>query len=112
MTPAADRERVPARRSIASAYCVDNCLRAFDLPVALHGQSGLERAPGTWRAIAGRLELTADAESFRWLNTQFLVCEGEIDDEREVWWLCSYVWVRGELHGLPAIGAEAPDRFR
>lgn len=50
--------------------------------------------------------------SYRWLNTCFLIGEGEIDEDREVWWLLTYVCVNEEAHGPPAIGAEPPERFR
>jgi hypothetical protein len=40
--------------------------------------------PDQRRAILTRVELTTDEESYRWLNTCFLIGEGEIDEEREV----------------------------
>jgi len=83
-----------------------------EILVAIHGQSVEENAPGHRRAILARVELTTEEESFRWLNTCFLVGEGEIDEEREVWWLHTYVCVNEEAHGPPAIGAEPPERFR
>jgi hypothetical protein len=36
----------------------------------------------------------------------FLIGEGEIDEEREDWWLHTYVCVNEEAQGPPAIGAE------
>jgi hypothetical protein len=42
----------------------------------------------------------------------FLIGEGEIDEEREGWWLTTYVCVNEDAQGPPAIGAEPPDRFR
>jgi hypothetical protein len=83
-----------------------------EILVAIHGQSIEENAPGRQRAILARVELTTESESYRWLNTCFLVAEGEIDEEREVWWLSTYVCVNEEAHGPPAIGAEPPERFR
>ena len=83
-----------------------------EILVAMHGQSIEEDAPGSRRAILARVELTTEAESFRWLNTCFLVGEGEIDEQREVWWLLIYVCVNEEAGGPPAIGAEPPERFR
>ena len=71
-----------------------------------------ERAPGNRRAILARVELTTEADSYRWLNTCFLVGEGEIDEEREHWWLDTYVCVNERAKGPPAIGAEPPTRFR
>jgi hypothetical protein len=83
-----------------------------EILVAMHGQSIEEDAPGSRRAILARVELTTEEESFRWLNTCFLVGEGEIDEQREVWWLLIYVCVNEEAQGPPAIGAEPPERFR
>ncbi len=40
-----------------------------ELLVAIHGQSVEERAPGHRRAILARVELTTEAEPYRWLNT-------------------------------------------
>jgi hypothetical protein len=31
------------------------------------------------------VELTTAAESYRWLSTCFVIGEGEIDEEHEVW---------------------------
>jgi hypothetical protein len=83
-----------------------------EILVAIHGQSVQEDAPGQRRAILARVELTTEEASFRWLNTCFLVGEGEIDEQREVWWLLIYVCVNEEAQGPPAIGAEPPERFR
>ena len=80
--------------------------------VSIHGQSVEGDAPGSRRAILARIELTTDAEPYRWLNTCFLVGEGEIDEERENWWLDVYVCVNEVAQGAPAIGAEPPERFR
>jgi hypothetical protein len=78
----------------------------------LHGQSVQEHASGYRRAILARVELTTEVESFCWLNTCFLVGEGEIDEERETWWLDTYVCVNEQSQGPPAIGADPPERFR
>jgi len=83
-----------------------------ELLLAIRGQSVEERTPGNRRAILARVELTTEADSYRWLNTCFLVGEGEIDEEREHWWLDTYVCVNEQAKGLPAIGAEPPTRFR
>jgi hypothetical protein len=83
-----------------------------EILVAIHGQSIEEDAPGSRRAILARVELTTQEESFLWLNTCFLVGEGEIDEQREAWWLVIYVCVNEEAQGPPAIGAEPPERFR
>jgi hypothetical protein len=80
--------------------------------VSVHGQSVLEDAPGHRRAILARVELTTEAEQYRWLNTSFVVGEGEIDEEREYWWLERYVCVNDTAEGPPALGAEPPERFR
>jgi hypothetical protein len=46
--------------------------------IAVHGQSVQENAPGNQRAILARVELTTEDESYRWLNTCFVIGEGEI----------------------------------
>jgi hypothetical protein len=83
-----------------------------ELLLAMHGQSVKEDAPGYLRAITLRLELTTEAEQYRWLNTTFLVAEGEIDEEREELWLDTFVCVNELAQGPPAIGAQAPNQFR
>jgi hypothetical protein len=83
-----------------------------ELLLSIHGQSVDERAAGHRRAILARVELTTEAEPYRWLNTCFLVGEGEIDEERENWWLDTYVCLNEQVHGPPALGAEPPERFR
>ena len=83
-----------------------------EILLSIHGQSVEEQGPGHRRAILARLELTTDAERWRWLNTCFLVGEGEIDEEREELWLAAFVCVNELAHGPPALGAEPPERFR
>ena len=83
-----------------------------ELLVSVHGQSVEELAVGSKRAILARVELTSEADPYRWLNTCFLVGEGEIDEEREHWWLDTYVCVNEKATGPPALGAEPPERFR
>jgi hypothetical protein len=83
-----------------------------ELLVAMRGQSVQEDAPGYRRAILARVELTTEAQPYRWLNTCFLVGEGEIDEERENWWLDVYVCVNERAQGPPALGHEPPPRFR
>ena len=80
--------------------------------MSLHGQSVEEAAPGARRALLVRVEVTTEAEPYRWLNTCFLVGEGEIDEERENWWLETYVCVNEVAEGPPALGTESPARFR
>jgi hypothetical protein len=80
--------------------------------VSIHGQSVQESAPGNRRAILARAELTTETDAYRWLNTCFLVGEGEIDEERENWWLHIYVCVNEQAQGPPALGGEPPARFR
>jgi hypothetical protein len=40
-----------------------------ELVLSVHGQSIEEQAPGQRRAILARIELTTEAEPYRWLNT-------------------------------------------
>ena len=82
------------------------------LLLSIHGQSIQERAPGHRRAILARLELTTEAERYRWLNPCVFVGEGEIDEESEAWWLDAFVCVNEVAQGPPALGAVAPGRFR
>jgi hypothetical protein len=82
------------------------------LLVSMHGQSVKEDAPGYLRAIVMRIELTTEAERYRWLNTAFLVGEGEIDEDRENWWLDTYVCVNEQVKGPAALGSEPPERYR
>ena len=83
-----------------------------EILLSIHGQSVEESPPGSRRAILARVELTTEAERWRWLNTCFLVGEGEIDEEREDWWVDVFVCVNEIALGPPAIGAEPPERFR
>ena len=83
-----------------------------EIVVSVHGQSVEEDARGNRRAILARVELTTEADQWRWLNTCFLVGEGEIDEEREHWWLDVFVCVNEVAQGPPAIGANPPERFR
>jgi hypothetical protein len=80
--------------------------------VSMHGQSILEDTPRNRRAILARVELTTEAPDYRWLNTCFVVGEGEIDEERENWWLAAYVCVNETAQGAPALGAQPPQPFR
>jgi hypothetical protein len=82
------------------------------LVVSIHGQSVLENASGHRRAILARIELTTEAEPYRWLNTCFLIAEGEIDEDRANMWLDVYVCVNEQAQGPPALGEEPPERFR
>ena len=82
-----------------------------ELLISIHGQSVEEQVDDV-RAILARVELTTEAADHRWLNTCFLVGEGEIDETREVWWLETYVCVNERAQAAPAIGAEPPERFR
>ena len=83
-----------------------------ELLVSIHGQSIEQDAPGSRRVILARIELTTEGERWRWLNTCFLVGEGEIDEDSEEWWLDVFVCVNEQAAGPPAIGAEPPERYR
>ena len=65
-----------------------------ELLISIHGQSVNDAGAARRRAILARVELTSDAEPYRWLNTCFLG-EGEIDEEREHWWRDAYVCIHG-----------------
>jgi hypothetical protein len=82
-----------------------------ELLIAIRSQSVEEDGPGHRRAILAPVELTTEAAPYRWLNTCFLVGEGEIDETREDWWLDVYVCVNERAQGPAALGAEPPERF-
>lgn len=82
------------------------------LLLSMHGQSVAERAPGHRRAVTVRVELTSEDAEYRWLNTCFLVGEGEIDEDRVHIQLKMFVAINEEAQGPPAIGIEPPARFR
>lgn len=83
-----------------------------ELLLSVHGQSVLETAPGTHRAILARVELATQAERHRWVNTCFFVAEGEIDEEVDDVWMNLFACIHEEALGPPALGAEPPPRFR
>lgn len=80
--------------------------------VSFHGQSVKEDSPDdARRAILTRVELLSEHERYRWLNTSFIVGEGEIDETDE-FWVQTYVCVNEVVPHPPAIGATPPSRFR
>ena len=84
-----------------------------EILISLHGQSVQEDPSGVARrAILTRVELLSDHEHYRWLNTTFVVGEGEIDEETEEWWVQASVCVNEMVQHPPAIGATPPPRFR
>ena len=82
-----------------------------EILLSVHGQS-VDEDVAHRRAILARVELTTEAERYRWLNTSFLVAEGEIDEETEECALTLFVCVNEEAAGATAIGAKPPERFR
>ena len=84
-----------------------------EILTSIHGQSVQEDSPaGLRRAILARVELLAEDDRYRWLNTSFVVGEGEIDEETEAWWLQTYVCVNDVAGGPPAIGDAPPEPYR
>ena len=84
-----------------------------DILVSLHGQSVKEETPeGSRRAILARVELLTEHERYRWLNTSFVVGEGEIDEDTEVLWIEAYVCVNDMVEHRPELGQAPPERFR
>ena len=83
-----------------------------ELIVSIRGLSIDETSPHPRRAIAGRLEFTTEHHPLKWLNTAFVVGEGEIDATTGVWWLDAFVCVNETVEYPPAIGSESPARFR
>ena len=82
------------------------------LLLSIRGQSVEEQPAGRRRAILARVELTTEAAAYRWLNTCFVVGEGEIDEETEQWWVQAFVCVNEVVEHPPALGASPPPRFR
>lgn len=84
-----------------------------EILVSLHGQSVVEQTrAGVRRAILTRVELLSGDDRYRWLNTSFVVGEGEIDEETDAWWIDAYVCVNEVVEHPPAAGQAPPDRFR
>lgn len=82
-----------------------------DILLTVHGQSVQERT-GPRRAIIARLELLTEHDRYRWLNTSFVVGEGEIDEETEEWWIHAFVCVNEVAEHPPGIGQAPPEAFR
>jgi len=81
--------------------------------LSMHGQSIEEETPqGLRRAILARVELLTDHERLLWLNTTFVVAEGEIDEDTEEIWFEAYACVNDRVEHRPAIGEAPPQRFR
>jgi hypothetical protein len=68
--------------------------------------------PDPRRVVVGRVNLVTEHEPLRWLNTVFLVGEGEIDARILQWWVDAYVCVNDKVPYPPKIGAQPPARFR
>jgi hypothetical protein len=84
-----------------------------EILTSLHGQSVQEESTGgVRRAILTRVELLSAHDNYRWLNTSFIVGEGEIDEETEEWWVQTYVCVNEMVQHPPAIGEAPPEKFR
>ena len=84
-----------------------------EILISLHGQSVQEETTGgVRRAILTRIELLSAHESYRWLNTSFVVGEGEIDEETEELWVEAYACINEMVEHPPALGETPPPRFR
>ncbi|GAB2477888.1 DUF3237 domain-containing protein [Jatrophihabitans fulvus] len=80
--------------------------------VAIDGVSVLERAPDVRRSVLATVAFTTSADAYRWLNTAFVVGEGEFSEVEGGWWLQCHL-ARNELVAHPpAIGVEPPLAFR
>ena len=78
---------------------------------ALHGGS-LDPSVRHGRGGRLRVELLSDDERYRWLNTTFIVGEGEIDEDTEAWWVQAYACINEVVEHAPAIGQAPPEGFR
>jgi hypothetical protein len=74
-----------------------------DILLTVHGQSVQERT-GPRRAIIARLELLTEHDRYRWLNTSFVVGEGEINEETEEWWIHAFASSTRSPNILPGSG--------
>jgi hypothetical protein len=84
-----------------------------EILTSLRGQSVQEATTGGGlRAILTRVELLSDDERYRWLNTTFIVGEGEIDEDTEAWWVQAYACINEVVEHAPAIGQAPPEGFR
>jgi hypothetical protein len=85
-----------------------------EILISVHGQSVQEATTsGVGRAILARIELLgAVGGEFGWLNTSFIVGEGEIDEDTDEWWIQAYVCINEAVAHPPAIGELPPERFR
>lgn len=84
-----------------------------EILTSLRGQSVQEATTGGGlRTILTRVELLSDDERYRWLNTTFIVGEGEIDEDTDEWWVQAYVCINEVVTHPPAIGDVPPERFR
>jgi len=83
-----------------------------ELLLAFAGLSIDGEWPEPRRAIAGRVQLITEHEPLRWLNTCFIVGEGEIDAKVLQWWVDAYVCVNDAVPYVPKLGAPAPSRFQ
>lgn len=90
-------------------------IKADDGGELLLGFDGLS-IDGDWpeprRALVGRVDLITEHEPLRWLNTCFLVGEGEINARVLEWWVDAFVCVNDTVEYPPAVGFPAPARFR
>jgi len=82
-----------------------------DILLTVHGQSVQEQT-GRRRAIIARLQLLTEHDRYLWLNTSFVVGEGEIDEETEKWWIHAFVCVNEVAEHPPGIGQAPPEAFR
>jgi len=85
-----------------------------EIVISVHGQSVQEQTTsGVGRAILARIELLSEVGgAYGWLNTSFVVGEGEIDEDTDVWWIQAYVCINEVVGHPPAIGELPPERFR
>jgi len=81
--------------------------------ISIHGQSVQEDSSDVARrAILTRVELLCEDDRYRWLNTSFVVGEGEIDEETEEWWVETYVCVNEVPLTPPPPGTQPPRALR
>src|SRR6478752_5041251 len=75
-----------------------------EILVLIDGISVLGEASDVRRAILARVEFTSSDPRYQWLNTSFVIAEGEFAEADHGWWLDCHVVVNEAVAYGPAIG--------
>ena len=72
--------------------------------ITMQGLAVLGDTPGTRRAVLARIELLASDERYSWLNTRFVVAEGEFDESLNGWWVDCHLCINTTVDYPPMTG--------